>query len=316
MYKYFLITGCLAAALVLPGAPTAYAQTYNGDTPAQADEATTDDDAKARKSETKTIQVYKGAKRTTQGEDDPAPPSLEELQNIRKENKTKDKSGLRFDIRKEAIKDAATSYGARGGLAWRTYEIRKELEDRARYMDKVFDFRQLLIPAPSGLLIEPPIINESLNDLIIQADGQTAAVSDRLYQIINNARIVSTSRTWRTYLERDWGVIDPPPDILRPENAEERQVWIELVTKGWQMGVEQANEIFQDDLNVLMADFQGMIRYRSLLSQGMITPPYALQVDRGITGGKEEMRIGDRAVQITGVPELLTGSGQWQPANR
>ena len=59
-----------------------------------------------------------------------------------------------------------------------------------------------------------------------------------------------------------------------------------------------------------------MVRYRLLLSQGMISPPYALQVDRGITGGGEEMRIGDRAVQITGVPELITGYDQWQPASR
>jgi len=53
-----------------------------------------------------------------------------------------------------------------------------------------------------------------------------------------------------------------------------------------------------------------------LLAQGMISPPYALQVDRGITGGGDEMRIGDRAVQLTGVPELITGAKQWTPASR
>ena len=58
------------------------------------------------------------------------------------------------------------------------------------------------------------------------------------------------------------------------------------------------------------------MRYRVLLTQGMVSPPYALQVDRGVTGDGNEMRIGDRAVQITGVPELITGSEQWQPANR
>ena len=47
------------------------------------------------------------------------------------------------------------------------------------------------------------------------------------------------------------------------------------------LSILQANETFQDDLNVLLADFRGMIRYRSLLAQGMVSPPYALQVDRG-----------------------------------
>lgn len=265
----------------------------------------------------KTIQVYnKPGVLSHSAYDEPtAPPSLEELQGIRKENITKD-SGMKFDIRKDAIREAAVSYGARGGLAWRTFYIRKELEKKSRYLDKVYDFRQLLIAAPSGLLIEPPIVSESLNAMLIQDGGQQAAVSDRIYNIINNAQIVSAPRTWRTYLEREWGGIEPPPDILRPENDDERVLWAELVAKGWEEGVAQADEIFADDLNELMADFQGMVRYRALLAQGMISQPYALQVDRGVTGGKDEMRVGDRAVQITGVPELITESQAWQPANQ
>jgi defect-in-organelle-trafficking protein DotC len=248
--------------------------------------------------------------------DEHKPLSLEELESIKKEEKNSDKSEMKLDIRKEAIQEAAISYGARGGLAWRTYEIRKELDERARYLDKVYDFRQLLIGAPSGMMIEPPIVSESVNAMLIEGDGQQAAVSDRVYNIIMNARIVSAPRTWRTYLEREWEVVAPPPDLLRPENEEERELWIRLVNKGWEQGIEQANETFQDDLSLLTADFNGMIRYRMLLAQGMISPPYALQVDRGVTGDGTEMRVGDRAVQITGVPELVTGSDQWQPANR
>ncbi|MCB1580911.1 MAG: type IV secretion system DotC family protein [Rhodospirillales bacterium] len=249
---------------------------------------------------------------------DLAPPmSLRELQNIEKESPLgEEETGLPLDIRRDAIKEAAISLGARGGLAWKSYDIRQELERRSRSLDKVFNFRQLLIAAPSGLLIEPPIISESINDMLIESDGQQAAVSDRMYNIINNARIVSTARTWRTYLERDWGEVIPPPDVLRPEDEEERALWTELVSKGWEEGVRQADEIFQDDLNMLTADFEGMIRYRTLLTQGMVSQPYALQVDRGITGDGNEMRIGDRAIQITGVPELMTGSNEWQPANR
>jgi defect-in-organelle-trafficking protein DotC len=246
----------------------------------------------------------------------PVPPSLVELQTIEKENTLAENDGLPLDIRRDAIKEAAISLGARGGLAWRSFAIRKELESRARYLDRVFDFSQLLVAAPSGLLIEPPIISESINAMLIEGDGQQAAVSDRIFHIVNNARIVSTPRTWRTYLEREWGTVEEPPDILRPEDEEERKIWVELVTKGWEEGVRQANEIFEEDLSILVADYEGMIRYRTLLAQGMVSQPYALQVDRGITGGGEEMRVGDRAVQITGVPELITGSEQWKPANR
>jgi defect-in-organelle-trafficking protein DotC len=247
----------------------------------------------------------------------PAPSTLQELQGLSREGNFIDAgTGMPFDVRRDALREAAMSFGARGGLAWRTFEIRKELDIRARYMDKIYDFRQLLIAAPSGLLIEPPVISEAMNALLIEGDGQSAAVSDRVINIINNARIVSAPRTWRTYLERQWSSVEPPPDILRPENDEERKIWREYVAKGWEQGTAQADEIFEADLNLLMADFQGMIRYRMLLAQKMISAPYALQVDRGITGGGDEMRVGDRAVQITGVPKLLPGAEAWQPASR
>lgn len=246
-----------------------------------------------------------------------APPSMQELKSIKKEKKTEEEAAaLPIDIRNDAMRESALSYGARGGLAWRTYYIRQEMEERARYMDKVFDFRQLLIAAPSGLLIEPPVINEAIDSMLIEQGGQEAAVSDRYFNISRNARIVSTARTWRAYLERQWGEIAPPPDILLPADKEDQAKWDKWFDEGWKAGVEQADEIFQADLNKLSSDYQGMVRYRTLLSQGMVSPPYALQVDRGVTGGGNEMRVGDRAVSITGLPALQTGTQEWSPANR
>ena len=132
------------------------------------------------------------------------PPPLSVLQNLPKENPVKEgESGLPFDIRKDALREAALSYGARGGLARRTYEIRQQLRKREPNLDQIFDFSQLLIPAPSGFMIEPPVISESVNAMIIDGGGQEAAVSDRIYNIVSNAKIASTARTWRQYLERE-----------------------------------------------------------------------------------------------------------------
>lgn len=230
--------------------------------------------------------------------------------------KKAEKDEMPLDIRRDALEEAAISYGARGGLSMRTWEIRKELALRDRYLDDVFDFNQLLIKAPSGFLIEPPVVSESINATLIGTGGQQAAVSDKIYNIIANVKIVSISRSWRTYLERQWSEVEPPPNILYPRNKKEREDWERNVAKGWELGFQQANEIFEDDLNRLLADFRGMVRYRMLLAQGMISAPYALQTDRGVTGGGEEMRIGDRAIEITGVPQLLSGADEWQPANR
>lgn len=248
---------------------------------------------------------------------DEPPVSIDDLIDIPKENTLAgDESVLPLDIRLDAQKEAALSYGARGGLAWRTWYIRREMETRARYLDKVFDFRQLLVPASSGLLIESPVISEAMDAMLIDNKGLEAAVADRVLNINKNARIVSAPRTWRSYLERQWGDVEVPPDVLRPANEEERVQWTKWIKKGWQKGIEQADDIFQSDLNRLVADYQGMVRYRSLLAQGMVSPPYALQVDRGVTGGGNEMRIGDRALSLTDLPKLQTGYKEWQPANR
>lgn len=248
----------------------------------------------------------------------PPPLTKNELRAIQKEKTVskEDKEAMPLDIRNDAMREAALSYGARGGLAFRTWQIRQEMETRAAYLDKVFDFRQLLIAAPSGLLIEPPIIGEAVDALIIEQGGLQAAVADRIYNIGRNARIVSAPRTWRAYLERQWGDVAPPPDILLPDNHEDRKNWDIWFDRGWNAGIEQADEIFQADLNKLVADYSGMVRYRTLLSQGMVSKPYALQVDRGVTGGGNEMRVGDRAVSITGLPQLQTGAKEWSPANR
>lgn len=112
--------------------------------------------------------------------DIPPPPTAEQLKEIKKGAKPLDSSvvPMPVDIRKDAMREAALSYGARGGLAWRTYHIREEMETRARYLDKVYDFRQLLIAAPSGMLIEPPIISENIDAMVIEQGGQNAAVAD------------------------------------------------------------------------------------------------------------------------------------------
>jgi defect-in-organelle-trafficking protein DotC len=250
-------------------------------------------------------------------DDLPPPQNIDDLIKIPKENSFVDgESPLPLDIKLNAQKEAAFSYGARGGLAWRTYYIREEMETRARYLDKVFNFRELLIPAASGLLIEPPVVSEAEDAMVINGRGMDAAVADRVLNINRNSRIVSAPRTWRAYLEREWGDVEPPPDVLRPENKEERKRWTQWIKEGWQEGINQADEIFQADLNKLVADYQGMIRYRSLLAQNMISPPFAMQVDRGVTGGGDQMRIGDRGLTLTDLPKLQTGYQEWQPANR
>src|SRR5690606_14468110 len=104
-------------------------------------------------------------------------------------------------------------------------------------MDRVYNFRRLLIKAPSNMFIEPPIISEALNNFLVSPDGDEAAVADTVYMIARQARIVSAPRNWRQYLERVWEEIVPPPTILLPENEAERKAWRVWVREGWYEGI-------------------------------------------------------------------------------
>jgi defect-in-organelle-trafficking protein DotC len=226
-------------------------------------------------------------------------------------------SGVALDIRRDALKDAALSYGARGGLSFRSFEIAEELKGYDASLDQIFNFGQLLIRAPSGLLIEPPIVSAAENALIVEQGGIEAAVADRIYNIQKNAQIVTAPRNWRQYIQPFWTVdIETPPQILWPQSDTEEAEWDEQFEKGWKAGVEQADQIFESNLERLIADFNGMIRYRTLVAQNMISEPYTLHEDRGITGGGNELRIGDRAMRITGQSTFKTGHDEWQPADR
>jgi defect-in-organelle-trafficking protein DotC len=247
----------------------------------------------------------------------PPPPVLKDLQEQNSGVATAtnpDNVGLQ--IRADALREASLSYGARGGLAYRTFEIQRRLAEYETSLSKAFDFSRLLIAAPSGLLIEPPVVSEGDRAVIVAAGGQTAAIADRVYRINRVARIVTSPRNWHLYLERDWGRVDPPPGLLLPRDDTERAAWRRCVKEGWNAGIQQAEETFEADLDRMTADFIGMVRYRELLAQGMISPPYALSDDRGVTGGGAEMRIGDRGVAITGQSALIPRSNQWNPAPR
>lgn len=277
-------------------------------------------------------------------DDGQEPPGLQDLQEIKKPTafgekpkNNKDNLGdaveeekdLAVKIRRDAMRDAAQSYGARGGLAFRTKQIMDELKKTSGAMDKAFDFRRLLIKAPSNLFIEPPIISEALNNFIVTPNGVEAAVADIVYQITNQARIVSAPRNWRQYLERDWKKVSDPPEILLPETPKERAAWRKWVAEGWEQGVKQADEIFQADLDLLTADFEGMIRYRRLLTENKISAPFATMTDRGISSTSvqtvignrpvnitSQMRVGDRALRITSPSSFRAGrEGQdWETA--
>lgn len=211
-------------------------------------------------------------------------------------------------IRLAALKETATSLGARGALAWRAKHINAALLQEAMYLDHVFDFNQLLL----NHNVLPPILVQSDDNLTLD-NSKTIRTASQTYKIIAPARFVTAPPTWRTYLWMNFKKPNVPNNSLLPTSQVEAFVWNQYLKDGWKQGLAQANDIFSANLSRLKRDYLGMILYRKLLSENMISSPTVASANLGVTGNKNEMRINDAISRITSDSALKLNSSQWNP---
>lgn len=200
-------------------------------------------------------------------------------------------------IRHQALRDAAISVGARGGLAWRAQQINQIITRYDHTLDRVFNFHALVLEQN----ILPPVLIEG-RYTYEQSSPEIIRLADRSFSIVHQAKFVSMPPTWRDYLFLKFVKPEMPDPSMMPRSDTERKVWDKYVQEGWQAGIDQADSIFSENLGRLKRDYQGMVRYRSLLAQNMVSPPYVAEVNLGITGNDGEMSVNDRIYKITALP--------------
>lgn len=212
------------------------------------------------------------------------------------------------NIRLQGIRESAMSLGARGALAWRANHINATLEHSKAELNRIFNFRAILIDNK----ILPPILTQN-GPSIATTDQSVLRTSQTTYRLIQPARFVTTAPTWRDYLIMNFKKPSVPDSSLAPKNKAEVQAWNYYLKMGWNQGIEQANAIFSVNLNRLKRDFNGMILYRILLAKNMVLAPHMATADLGITGDSNHIRVGDRIYRITANSSLQTNSQLWSP---
>lgn len=211
-------------------------------------------------------------------------------------------------IRLQAIRETATELGARGGLAWRSVQINQSLKNQAEYLDHVFDFNQLLLAHN----VLPPVLTEADNSLNLASDTSIRLAS-KIYKIQANARFVTAPPTWRSYLTMNYDRPQMPDQSLLPRTQAEAKAWDLYLKKGWKQGLIQANDIFRVNLSRLKRDYNGIILYRKLLAEHMVSSPFVAHANMGVTGDGNELRINDRQLRITALSQLQPNSNKWTP---
>jgi len=217
-----------------------------------------------------------------------------------------DGTGALNHIRIKGLQDIALSLGAQGGLAWASKQINARLEKDRWSLETTYNFNGMMLS--HGVL--PPVLAEGDNTLHL-SDPSTIRIADKTYKIIEQARFATTPPNWRDYLWMSFNQPEIPNRVLLPRNADERDAWKHSVNEGWQKGIEQAYSIFQQNLARLKRDYYGMILYRKLLQERMVSAPYVSRTEMGITGDGTNMNINDQVLRITVLPRLQTNGNNW-----
>lgn len=210
------------------------------------------------------------------------------------------------ELESNQFKSAALAYGAQTGYYVRGKQINEVLKSRTQYYDKVFNFAVLQLE--EGLL--PPVISEG-QDAYNQPSDNSVRAADKIYKIESPARLVNTVPHWQEYLYVRYTKPELPSDAVVPKTSSQKTLWDKYVEMGWDKGVEQADNSFKSNVGRLNRDFNGMIRYKNLYERGLVTKPTVARTELGVTGGGDEMAIGDRLVEITNKASLNPDKKTW-----
>jgi defect-in-organelle-trafficking protein DotC len=210
-------------------------------------------------------------------------------------------------IRHQALRDSALSLGARAGLAWRAEHINAQVSKHEPLLDRIYNFNALMLEK----YVLPPVLIEARQTFDRNSDD-TIRIADRQYMVQQQAKFTTVAPTWRDYLLLRYQHPENPDRSLLPKNQIEKQVWDHFIDEGWQAGITQADSIFQEHLGRIKRDIQGMILYRTLLAQKMVSPPFVAEVNFGVTGGDNELAVNDRILHITAMPSFNQKSEMWE----
>lgn len=233
--------------------------------------------------------------------------NLADLQDLSISQKSQTSKAV-SSIRNDALRETAMSLGAQSALAQRAKLINAQLTQNEANLDRIFNFNLLLLDHN----VLPPVLERGDNSLNLDGDNAIRIV-DRTYKIVSQARFVTTPPTWRDYLWLGYTQPDVPDGSLLPHTSDERKMWAKYTEIGWQQGLVQGNIIFAQNLARLKRDYSGMILYRTLLAQNMVSPPFVARTNLGITGDSNNLRINDQVLRITALPALKQNSKLWRP---
>ena len=216
------------------------------------------------------------------------------------------------EFRRRALLEAARERGSRMGYARRGWEIGGLLERRSSQLDRAFDFSRVAakVPAGAGYVI-PPVVSRGSDAFEGDVQRRKISVVDEYLAIASPGEIRPVRPTWRDYLLFEPTRPDDPGSAPLPRSRAERTRFAEWFGEGWRAGADLADSEITSRLDRLRRDYEGMLRYRRLVSRGMMDRMVLRDADFGVTGGGGEMRVGNRTVRIVSDAAFRADPRRW-----
>lgn len=207
-------------------------------------------------------------------------------------------------MRPSAIREAAQLVTLQTAMAWRYGQLMDATEQYAAIMDTAFDFGPLLMTQGDALIMPPVLTRAGASMRIEQPETATAARAS--YELLDPAHYISVVPNWRSYLMADaFPEPEKPNPALIPKNRKERRIWREAVREAWTFGIEEADQLYVDNVSRMVRDYRGIMLYHLLTAQHLLSQVRMASADLGIRSKANMLHLGQRVYRIT-APALFT----------
>lgn len=307
--RYLLIialllgTGCATAQRSVSTGPNVPMPPQNAQEVALTDNATTQ---MPEKQDTYIYPVEYGELSDGPRADDPA--ELAELLEMQAPKSIKENSAVNL-LRPSAIRDAARLVTIQTALSWRYAQLLRETYRHESALDKAFNFGPLMM-TQGDTLIMPPVLTQAGASMRIE-EGTTATTAKTTYELLAAAAYVSVVPNWRSYLMTE-GFPEPekPNPAVLPKNDKERRIWRAAVREAWALGVEEAGQLYKENVARMTRDYRGIMLYHLLTAQHLLTQVNVAESDLGIHVKNEKMHLGQKVYRITRPSRFVVPGGE------
>ena len=214
-------------------------------------------------------------------------------------------------IRQQALREAAHRFGSQTGYRQTVIAINRHLEERHQALSATYDFAKVVLPQGEGYLI-PPVASRHINLVEASTDGNRMATAEESLAIEHPGRLAAVIPDWRDYLSIEAQPPELPARSLLPIGQQERRRFAGWMDEGREAGNRQAISEFEKRLSRLRRDFEGMLRYRTLIRTGRMKPLHVESRYVASEGEDDNLRIGARHYRIRQQSAFRSGQGEHQ----